>query len=162
MRRSTLTKQNKAVDKRSRIINEIQETEKAYVDKLFTVVDIFLAPLRDNQVVAISSSVSANTAESFPKHNLSVPVPAIEQRLIQYIFSNIEQVAQVNQELFEALTDAKLAARAKPANALIGKAFLDFAPYVKMYELYCSSYTHATSTIHDLQKNKSSLQEFFR
>jgi hypothetical protein len=41
-------------------------------------------------------------------------------------------VVQANQSLCDALSDARAASREKPTDALFGKPFNDFAPFVKM------------------------------
>ena len=154
-------------NKRRAVLNEIYDTERKYVDSLFTVIDIYLAPLRANQQAVVTTPSSAGSGRKERRNSFRSisptpgSPPSLDQAIIQRIFSNIELVAQANQNLCDSLAEAREKAGDKLHNALFGKAFLNFAPYVKMYELYCSSYETACDTVRQLQTNDPVAKNFF-
>ena len=95
-----------APDKRLRVLNEIYETERKYVDCLFTVIDIFKAPLVEARITSgdtpQNSSSSGRRASMARRASVSgMPssssaiTPSLDRSVLEKIFSNIEQVGLI-------------------------------------------------------------------
>jgi len=105
------------VEKKSKILKEMIETEKSYVKDLEVVVQIYLQPLRKAQVVS---------AEELRK-----------------IFFNIEDVKTVNKEILVELEEIE----SNLTIQAITDIFLKKAERLKVYADYCRNYVAALTMI---------------
>ena len=98
-------------------LHELLATEKKYVEDLGHICDSYLAPLRSLGLI-----------------------PKNEERAL---FSNVETLRGINQELLQSLlADNTLAGAAA--------AFERIAPYLKAYSQYCADYAQATESLERL------------
>lgn len=111
--------------KRQELIYEIFLTERDYVDDLKLIVDVFIAELKAKALLK-------------PKE-------------ISAIFSNIEQLLPIHEELFSCLE-----ARQREATVIkeIGDIFLKRADFLKMYTLYCANHQSALMRLQANSQNK--------
>jgi len=108
---------------RIKCIREIVMTEEAYVNDLKVLEEVFVLPLRFNK-------------------NISPDI-------IQQVFSNVEMLRPVHEELLKELGESK----AVTTGDSVGKAFLKMCQYLKMYSLYCSNHENAIDTLVKLKDN---------
>lgn len=102
-------------DLRMKVVKEVIDTEKTYLQSVECIVLDYLEPLRNN----------------FP--------PLLPPESITLIFGKIEDIYLINKELYEQLTSAPAEKVAKR----IGDIFLKTAPYLKLYSEYCKNYPNA-------------------
>ena len=111
--------------KRQEVIYEIITTEEDYVRDLEYIVEHYMRPLQKNKLISNKDSA--------------------------IIFSNIEQVLPVNQELHHALN----AIQAKnPVINIVGDIIIRMSDYLKMYTMYCSNHAFATAKLLAIRQNK--------
>ncbi|KAL6073123.1 RhoGEF domain containing protein [Balamuthia mandrillaris] len=116
---------------RNEVIKELVETESAYVDHLSTIVEVFVEPIKEKNI-------------------LTPPQ-------VQVIFSNIALILTINTELLEKLRKVK---KNKPSTQNIGEIFLSMADYLKMYTQYCSNQGRALAEIERLELENERFKEF--
>jgi hypothetical protein len=118
----------KALDKRTRIVKEIVETEEAYVRKLSLVVDDFLSLLQNN--------VRAVETGSLPEEELILSTDKQER-----LFSNLRIIRDLNRNFLQSLQE-RFGAWGEAS--LLGDLFLNFGPFFKMYTEYVNNHDKAT------------------
>jgi len=111
--------------RRDQIANELLATERTYVEWLTICVEHFLKPLRGEE---------------------STVLP---QEKVNSIFSNIEDILQMNTLLLHDLEE-----RMENWNAsrCIGDLFLQMAPFLRIYSAYVSNFDDASSTLEACEK----------
>jgi len=115
--------QDKNERMRIKCIREIVMTEEAYVNDLKVLEDVFVFPLRCNK--------------------------AISPEIVQNLFSNVEMLRPVHEELLKELGESK----AVTTGDSVGKAFVKMCQYLKMYSLYCSNHENAIDTLVKLRED---------
>eukprot|EP00732_Lithocolla_globosa_P002161 Lithocolla_globosa_v1_NODE_1328_length_2667_cov_11.503446.p2 type:complete len:329 gc:universal NODE_1328_length_2667_cov_11.503446:1042-56(-) len=103
--------------KRQEVLYELFQTESDYVRDMDVIVEVFMIPCRQKKVLK-------------PK-DLSV------------VFSNIEQLLPVNQELLRLLAEQRTKSEVVDK---VGHILLRLADYLKMYNVYCR-YTFSFSSL---------------
>lgn len=110
---------------RNRLIAELLKTEQTYVSSLEELVKGYLEPFRSG----------------------SVKIP--KEVDIKAIFSNVEQILNLNSELLKELVKANKDAWPRTR---IGEAFMQMAPYLKIYTTYVNNFDAATETLLSCEK----------
>jgi len=116
--------------KRTKIFEEILETETSYVYNLCILIKKFQNPLN-----AISKS----------------PDPFINTKDVKAIFSDLENIHSVNTILLECL-NAKM--KSWSSKQIIGDVFLHMADYLRSYTTYVNNYNSAIMTIAKCNSNR--------
>ncbi|KAJ3194523.1 Myosin 10A, isoform D [Irineochytrium annulatum] len=114
--------------RRQEIIYELISTEQDFVDDLYTVIEVYIKQLKKTKLLR-------------PK-DMSV------------IFSNIEALLPVNEELLKSLTDRQN----QSANGVveqIGDIFIRVSDYLKMYTMYCSNHPYAMMKLQSVRQTKA-------
>eukprot|EP00727_Mastigamoeba_balamuthi_P010899 m51a1_g6431 putative domain containing protein (837) ;mRNA; f:357541-360795 len=120
----------KKLKHRTKVVKEMLETERTYVESIELLLCEFLAPLRKN-------------AES--------DRPFISSESIASLFSNIELLVNINKELLAAL-DEKLK-NWNSTKTCIGEMLVKMVPYLKAYKQYVNSYDGAMVTLKKCLEN---------
>ena len=134
---------------------EILYTERTYLQTLYDIQRLFLDPFRGKQPPAPVSAPAAAAAaeeealdgdgdgsqEGDKENPLPVPptataqpaVPRLSQRQLNDIFSNIEDILQVNAELHHQLAHRMQPAEWERKQHCLGDIFLYLSPFLKIY-----------------------------
>ncbi|ORX85188.1 hypothetical protein BCR32DRAFT_290853 [Anaeromyces robustus] len=112
--------------KRQEVIYEMIDTERDYVNDLSIIIELYIKPLRANNMLSKSD--------------------------FQLLFSNVEQLYGVNQELLSLFEKRQ---KENPVVEEIGDIWLTMNEYLKMYMLYCGNYAYAITKLEDLKTSKS-------
>jgi len=116
--------------KRKYLVREIIKTEHEYVKDLHTFVEEIMKPLGQKK--------------DFLTGDMLVP-----PKMMSAIFSNIVQIKAVNDELwknFEGKEESEIGLN-------IGKTFIEYADYFKIYTQYCANQPNAERTVELLLQN---------
>lgn len=123
----------KASVKTNEVFHELLETERSYVTNLRIIVEIFLKPLREQNILT--------------KIQLS------------NIFSNVETIyQQVNTPLLEHLEQITSEDRI----AEIGEVFVEYASLFKLYAVYCSNQPNIHKRVSEFKKESDAFSEFLK
>eukprot|EP00026_Physarum_polycephalum_P004104 Phypoly_transcript_04121.p1 GENE.Phypoly_transcript_04121~~Phypoly_transcript_04121.p1 ORF type:complete len:678 (+),score=110.34 Phypoly_transcript_04121:137-2170(+) len=106
-------------DLRMKVVKEVIETEKSYLQSVECIVLDYLESIRN----------------SFP--------PLLPPESITMIFGKIEDIFLINKELYQQLTSTS----EEKAGKRIGDIFLKTAPYLKLYSEYCKNYPLAIAKL---------------
>jgi len=138
-RNGACTPEEEEDDKRERmrieVINEIIISERYYVRDLETVVNLFLIPLRNLQIVSTED--------------------------IKKLFSNIELIFTVNQEITSNF-QRELIATPEIQLFNIGQIFLKTVQFLKVYSIYSSNYATAIATYDHLKTENKEFLSFLQ
>ncbi|EGG16305.1 RhoGEF domain-containing protein [Cavenderia fasciculata] len=107
-------------DHRTNLIKEIVSTEYDYINDLDTILQVFYKPLRD-ELKLISNEECAS------------------------VFSNIEQIHQINKELYEKLTHNN-------QSSSIGEVFSLMSNSLDVYSVYCNYHQKSLESLNSLLK----------
>lgn len=116
------------LDPQLRVIREIIDTEEDYTKDLHIIIDIFLKPMRKDEI--------ATTQE------------------IAAIFSNVELIVGVNEQLLQAF-------KKDETTRGIAQAFISLAEFLKMYSGFCSNQAQSFDVINKLKEKKDKKFETF-
>jgi len=108
------------------VANEIVSTEKSFVEQLNTLITVYIHPLQ------------------------TAAPPIIDMATQRGLFSNAETLAAFNGKLLEDLVKDM---EANPTERKIGKIFVMFAPFFKMFNLYLNNFTSAMKLEEELRDN---------
>ncbi|XP_063116660.1 rho guanine nucleotide exchange factor 38 [Cavia porcellus] len=112
--------------KRAKIIQELVQTERDYVNDLALCVREVVQPLRSKQV---------------------------ERLDVESLFSNIESVHEISAKLLSLLEEAT--ANVEPALQVIGEVFLQITgPLEEIYKIYCYQHDEAQSVLESCEKDE--------
>ncbi|KAI8853109.1 Dbl homology domain-containing protein [Chytridium lagenaria] len=128
-----ISKLSKEEIKRQEVIFELILTEKEYIRDLNIIINLFLSKLREKSI--------------------------LQPRQVAVVFSNIEQLLPVNQELMQRLQE-----RRKESYGVVlqvGDIFLNVAQYLKMYTIYCGNQPEALAFLKS-QKGNTELNLFLQ
>lgn len=98
---------------RQEAVRELSQTEQDYINDLELVNEVFLKPLLSRNV--------------------------LDKQELGSLFSNLEMLVGVNQEIMKGLKD-------DPNGDRTGQTFLGLMHYFKMYTVYCANQPHSDST----------------
>lgn len=99
------------------VIKEIVDTENEYINKLQTVVDIFIIPL---------------------KQSIRINDPILDENEIQVVFSCWEVLCSLHTEFYNKLLFHQ---KKKSLETNIGSLFLEFADHIKIYKNYLINFS---------------------
>lgn len=126
----------RTAQKRLEVIKELIETEKLYVRDLGVIINVFLLPLKE--------------AEFLTKLQLAS------------IFSNIEAIYSLNQELLESFSKLPVSVDMASGNITVGKILCDKGDLLKMYAVYCSNQPCLHDTIINLKESNDQFALFLK
>ncbi|KAL6055756.1 Intersectin-2 [Balamuthia mandrillaris] len=114
--------------KRMAVVNELVTTERDYNRDLDIMVDIYMKTMKESGIV---SSVD-----------------------LLIIFSNVDQLRNLNKALLSSLDGLQ---ETPIEQQDVGKRFLDFIAFLKLYTQYCSNQTRAQLRLQELKREKQDL-----
>ncbi|KAJ3307215.1 Myosin 10A, isoform D [Kappamyces sp. JEL0829] len=112
--------------KRQEVIYEIIATEADYIQDLETILELYIRPLQKSKLIR-------------PKD-------------MAIIFSNIEQVLPVNQELLRELEKKQTI---NPVIESLGDIVIRVSDYLKMYTMYCSNHPYAVMKLQNVRQTRA-------
>eukprot|EP01137_Pigoraptor_chileana_P009051 Opistho-2@56727 len=116
---------------RQESIYETLKTEEDYVRDLKTIISVFIEPMRKQKIVS--------------------------QKHLAVLFSNLEQLVPVNEELCGRL---QLKTAENVIVEAVGDVFLTLAEFFKVYTLYCGNYDSALILYDKESKRNKSFKQF--
>ncbi|KAG4086593.1 hypothetical protein H8356DRAFT_1282084 [Neocallimastix lanati (nom. inval.)] len=125
--KSYVSKMSRDAIKRQEIIYEFIRTEKEYVNDLQSVIKYMIGPLRHGKV------------------------PGVDNRFVDSVFGNIEEISQVNGDFYEALRRIQ---KRKPILESMGDVVKEHVANFKCYIKYGESQPSAKQIL-QVQKNKN-------
>lgn len=166
------------------VCTEIHQTEGGYVRDLQTIIEVFMQPAREQGVLAekdspqifsnIKDLLRCNTAllealqllekaasgQTIMIPKLKVPdgVGAGQGGTMKVVHDGVDYLVEIptakkGGDEFEAEVDINRV-------GIIAKAFLQVAPFFKLYTLYCSNYCEAVKTLTGLRQAHPKLNSF--
>ena len=111
-------KKAKRAETRGRILQEIVDSERLYLDNMRLVVEIYIKPLEG----LLKKSDCITSAE------------------LMAIFSNLQSICELNTDLLQSLESRK-------EDESLGKIFMDIAPVLKFYSVYVNNYDLSLTTL---------------
>uniref|UniRef100_A0A8C3WPU6 DH domain-containing protein n=1 Tax=Catagonus wagneri TaxID=51154 RepID=A0A8C3WPU6_9CETA len=119
-------KMQRMMAKRSKIIKELIQTEKDYLNDLELCIQEVVQPLRNKQIDRLD---------------------------VDSLFSNIESVHQISAKLLSLLEEATT--DVEPAMQVIGEVFLQIkGPLEDIYKIYCYQHDEAHSVLESYEKEE--------
>ncbi|MDP2438552.1 MAG: hypothetical protein Q8P67_22645, partial [archaeon] len=133
------------LEKRTKIVNEILSTEETYIKNLQAMITIYKRVFEDwvDQMEGKSTGPAAKVNPRSRPLSTVVSKPAqskFKREHLKILFSNIQVVVPLNQQLYEELS-SRLAAWSETQR--IGDIFVKMAPYFKLYNEYSNNYEAA-------------------
>ena len=131
------TKTNES--KRREVLQELIQTEVQYIENLDVILNVFLEPLRQGNI--------------------------LDKVQLSSVFSNVEAIYPVNVDLLNDLRtlQSKLESSDEtPPTLNIGKIFSDKADLFKLYAVYCSNQPNIHDRLEDLQDDSEELCTFMK
>eukprot|EP01133_Synstelium_polycarpum_P007733 gene7733-9063_t len=110
---------------RTKIIDEIIETERDYVRDLQIVQEVFVGPIKEKELLSVKDA--------------------------NMLFSNIEVLLSINQTM---LAELERDDEPSHYSTKVGQAFLKMSHYLKMYNAYCSN-QHTALKLLEEEKDKN-------
>ena len=124
------------------LFSELMETENTYVEWLRVIVIYFLQPITMSQNPDISDGA-----------------PLLSKAETNAIFSNVQQLLRLNDELLDAMKKQMEIARTQPGLELavvFHNAFKHVLPYFKLYSVYINNYPTSVKALQECtSKNKA-------
>eukprot|EP01105_Mastigella_eilhardi_P024082 TRINITY_DN6209_c0_g2_i1.p1 TRINITY_DN6209_c0_g2~~TRINITY_DN6209_c0_g2_i1.p1 ORF type:complete len:490 (+),score=130.13 TRINITY_DN6209_c0_g2_i1:80-1549(+) len=120
----SLANRKSAMSHRGNVAEEILTTERQYVQSLGELVKLYVAPCRDQQILPQADQLT--------------------------LFSNVESIRQLNEELLARL-EKSVAAWSETAK--LADVFTKLGPMLRLYKVYASNYQNATALLHSLAEN---------
>lgn len=125
------------LEKRGKIVKEIEATEQTYVASLHLCMQFYLQPLH-----------------SIPPDKK----PIIHSKYVDVIFGALPDIFEVHMAVLEDLKNA-IAVASDPSKANVAAVFLNHKESFKSYTTYINNYNHAMNTLDKCQR-KSAFTEF--
>ena len=127
-----------AARKRQLVMEEIVETERAYVASLVTLINSYVMPLKyPVQWGGLRKSSVLDTTVLTDEESRSV-------------FGNIEEITGLNKMFLSQLEAKDL----DNASTTLGDVFLNFGHYFKVYTIYSNGFSDASETVQTLVANR--------
>jgi len=130
-----IKKMEKKEIKRQEIIYEFIQTEKEYVEDLFSVKTKIMEPLAEGRV------------------------PKIGEEFVRNVFNNIDELYEVNKNFYDNIRELQ---KRKPILESIGDIVKDFVPNLYCYERYGRSQPRAKHILQIEKNNNKNLNNFFK
>ncbi|KAI8999847.1 hypothetical protein BC832DRAFT_563834 [Gaertneriomyces semiglobifer] len=111
---------------RQEVIREMFETEKDYVVDLEIIINVYMSKLKAQKI--------------------------LQPKDMSIIFSNVEQLLPVNQQLVKWLEDR---ISKGPLVEQIGDIFIRVSDFLKMYTMYCRNHPYALMKLQSVRQSKS-------
>eukprot|EP01087_Luapelamoeba_hula_P017550 TRINITY_DN5546_c0_g1_i1.p1 TRINITY_DN5546_c0_g1~~TRINITY_DN5546_c0_g1_i1.p1 ORF type:complete len:759 (+),score=98.19 TRINITY_DN5546_c0_g1_i1:398-2674(+) len=127
--------------RRNTIMQELLESETAYVDSLDTIVEVYLQPLRENLEISAVIGSPSSAGSILPSQNT-----------LRSLFSDIDVIRNYNTHLLHSLRQRY--AKWTPSTR-IGDIFLTMNHFLKPYSTYCTDYKKALGTLGKLNRSQS-------
>mmetsp|Transcript_16673 Transcript_16673/g.42641 ORF Transcript_16673/g.42641 Transcript_16673/m.42641 type:complete len:574 (+) Transcript_16673:163-1884(+) len=124
--RKLFSKLVRSIRHRNQIAQEILTTERSFVRTLHVIVDCYKRPLIEEEI--------------------------LPRKHIDAIFSNIEDILSINEDILKAL---ELRLADWNAQSCLGDVFLRLVPILKQYQTYCSNYRSAITLIEQKRDTSS-------
>ena len=141
-------------EKRTKIVQELIETEQLYVHCLEAMMNCFRAPILE--------WLSSQEAESADKNRLlrlagKIRGAKVTKEDVHRLFGNGATILDLQTKL---LSDLRARFDQWHATQAIGDVFLHIAPFLRLYLDYSNNYTAACETLDKLTQGAPGLQEF--
>eukprot|EP00005_Dracoamoeba_jomungandri_P012987 CAMPEP_0174275514 /NCGR_PEP_ID=MMETSP0439-20130205/59805_1 /TAXON_ID=0 /ORGANISM="Stereomyxa ramosa, Strain Chinc5" /LENGTH=908 /DNA_ID=CAMNT_0015367625 /DNA_START=2226 /DNA_END=4952 /DNA_ORIENTATION=- len=130
------TKVGKQQQIRREVLVELLKTEKAYIADLTMLIDVFIFPLQIQEIIS--------------------------EKSMKQIFSNIEDLRDINQQFSENLSTkiTELCGNVMFRSVKIGKVFQKMGESFKIYSTYCLNHPLAIKTLANLKENNKTFKKF--
>jgi len=128
-------KMEKKEIKRQEIIYEFIQTEKEYIDDLYTVITKIMEPIAEGRVSKVG------------------------EEFVHSVFSNFEELFEVNKNFYNNIHELQ---KRKPILESIGDIVKDFIPHLHCYEYYGRSQPRAKHILQIERSHNKSLNNFFK
>ena len=140
--------------KRWQVAKELVDTEVKYVQNLMCLVDVYKNPL-DERLVPLPPGTPADQRR---KH-----VKILEGQEISSIFCNVEQIYFLNHKFLASLRgDFEQVPKDHGEQVCVGKTFVDFSHFFKMYSIFCKEHERAQMLIGEFQTSNKLFAEFLK
>lgn len=167
---------------RYHVAKELVETERAFVENLKRLIEVYQTPLNQLAFSPLvrrsSSAISASFNSSSPKHDYVCgklkgsktpqyvtpkrrPRPVLTKKEIEDIFCNVEQIYLLNAEFLASLRgDFEKVPQGKGLQVKIGRTFQQFAHFFRMYATFCNAHENAQMLIGELASTRPAFEAF--
>merc|ERR1712137_150218 len=122
----------KPSDKRTKTVQELYTSEQLYVSNLRSILEGFVNPLKQNQLVPPST--------------------------ISGIFSNIETILRFHENHFFPEIEKEI--KSWTEVSVLGNLFFALSPCFKLYTIYCSNYDKAIALVQEHKKENPQFAQF--
>lgn len=150
------------------VLKEIHDTEKDYVHNLYKLVDDYLKKISKARVHLRCRDLKKG-AVKFCEHKVPAftckkttakMYPLVEKSDIKSIFSNVEVLLKINEQLLHTLQSGLEELNKKPAKEITladlievyAPTFVKTMPFFKMYSVYAAQYSYALEHLADLKE----------
>lgn len=121
---------------REKAINELRDTERSYVMFLRSLISAYIQPMKSKESKSWMSTL-------------------LHRPEISGLFSNIQELVPFQEQFLSTLEGSG-------SNDSVGRIFLDFSPFLKMYALYAQQQGPALSAIFSASKSTPKLNAFLK
>jgi len=128
----SMSKEEENLFLKGKVIAEIIETEKDYVENLKTIRDLYKNPLKESKILLESE--------------------------IEVLFSNVETLINIHEKYILEKVTAQLGENKDYTNIKIADIFSQFAEPLKEYQTYCTSHVSALFLLDDLKEDSNFVQ----
>ena len=125
--------------KRQQIVREIYDTEYSYISQLNTIITVRVRCVNTRTQLSTLLCLSPCLSPPPPPQLFLKPTELgsfLPTTAIRAIFSNMEEILAINQQLFSRMRQRSL-----------GEAFSNFGPYLKLYSTYARDYQASNETL---------------
>eukprot|EP00750_Incisomonas_marina_P033043 INCI9535.1.p1 GENE.INCI9535.1~~INCI9535.1.p1 ORF type:complete len:860 (-),score=153.39 INCI9535.1:1053-3632(-) len=141
--------------RRYQVAQELVNTEQTYVQNLLCMIDVYQNPLTD----ALAPPPRANGGKAAPKYK----GPILTPKEIGSIFCNAEQIYFLNSKFLAALRgDFEKVEKGRGEAIHIGKTFVQFSHFFKMYSIFCNAHKQAQTLIGEYASQNARFAEFLK
>ena len=156
----------------ARVLEELLNTERLYVNDLRSLVGEYIIPLRRTVRRVKCKEFNAKSASTICEHSMirstcskisSEHIPLLDAKSMKNIFTNVETLVKVNTELLGVLQTGLVGLKNPTLMNLIdviSKAFQRVMPFFKLYANYCHNYIQAVTMLQELRTSNSELGDF--
>jgi len=136
---------------RYQVAKELVETEQKYVQNLMCLLEVYQNPLLERLV----------PDPTIPKSKQLPPI--LDKKQISSIFCNAEQIYFLNAKFLSSLrVDFEKVATGKGGDIFIGRTFVQFSHFFKMYSIFCNEHEQAQTLIGEYASQNAAFAEFLK